>query len=208
MTHCPSNATLARLLFDSLSAAELDPFAEHIDNCAECQDKLMQLTELPDDPLRQYAAVLSSGSQTEDQVVRRLKLAQFLSAPNSLDPEESPTLDAPQGDPTQSATIDFESPSVPGYEISEILGRGGMGVVFKARHLALRGHVALKMLQNWTPVGEKELIRFRAESDVIARLQHPNIVQIFDVGEVAGRPYFVLEYVAGGNLAQHLNGTP
>ena len=83
-----------------------------------------------------------------------------------------------------------------------------MGVVFKARQLALQRIVALKMLQNWTHAGEKELARFRAEADVIARLQHPNIVQIYDVGEVAGRPYFVLEYVAGGNLAQHLNGTP
>ncbi len=64
------------------------------------------------------------------------------------------------------------------------------------------------MLQNLTRADEKELARFRAEADVIARLQHPNIVQIYDVGEVAGRPYFVLEYVAGGNLAQHLDGTP
>ena len=83
-----------------------------------------------------------------------------------------------------------------------------MAVVFKARHLALQRIVALKMLQNWAHAGEKELARFRAEADVIARLQHPNIVQIYDVGDVAGRPYFVLEYVAGGSLAQHLNGTP
>ena len=83
-----------------------------------------------------------------------------------------------------------------------------MGVVFKARQLALQRIVALKMLQNSAHAGEKELARFRAEADVIARLQHPNIVQIYDVGEVAGRPYFVLEYVAGGNLAQHLDGTP
>ena len=83
-----------------------------------------------------------------------------------------------------------------------------MAVVFKARHLALQRIVALKMLRNWARAGEKELARFRAEADVIARLQHPNIVQIYDVGDVAGRPYFALEYVAGGSLAQHLNGTP
>ncbi|HEY2413148.1 MAG TPA: serine/threonine-protein kinase, partial [Pirellulaceae bacterium] len=106
------------------------------------------------------------------------------------------------------ATIDFVIPSVPGYEVIGILGRGGMGVVFKATQLALHRIVALKMLLNWTHAADKELARFRAEADVIARLQHPNIVQIYDVGEVAGRPYFVLEYVAGGNLAQYLNGTP
>ena len=97
---------------------------------------------------------------------------------------------------------------MPGYEILGELGRGGMGVVYKARQLALQRIVALKMLRNWAHAGPKELARFRAEAAVIARLQHPNIVQIYDVGEVAGRPYFVLEYVAGGSLAQHLHGTP
>ena len=83
-----------------------------------------------------------------------------------------------------------------------------MGVVFKARQIALQRIVALKMLQNLECVSEKELARFHREADVIARLQHPNIVQIYDVGQVANRPYFVLEYVAGGSLAQHLDGTP
>ena len=83
-----------------------------------------------------------------------------------------------------------------------------MGVVFKARHLALQRIVALKMLRNWAGPGEKELARFRAEAEAIAKLQHPNIVQIYDVGEVDGRPYFALEYVAGGSLDQHLDGTP
>ena len=83
-----------------------------------------------------------------------------------------------------------------------------MADVFKARQLDLKRIVALKMLRNWARAGEKHLTRFRAEADVIAKLQHPNIVQIYDVGDVDGRPYFVLEYVAGGNLAQYLNGTP
>jgi serine/threonine protein kinase len=112
------------------------------------------------------------------------------------------------GNPAVAAAIDFEIPYVPGYEIIEVLGRGGMGVVFKARQLSLLRIVALKMLQNRTHPGEKELARFRAEADAIARLQHPNIVQIYDVGDVAGRPYFVLEHVAGGNLATRLGGTP
>ena len=68
--------------------------------------------------------------------------------------------------------------------------------------------VALKMFRNWGHASQKQTARFRAEADLIAHLQHPNIVQIYDVGEVAGKPYFVLEYVPGGNLAQHVNGTP
>ena len=94
--------------------------------------------------------------------------------------------------PRRSRPIEW--PAVPGYEILGVLGRGGMAVVFKARQLELQRIVALKMLRNWARAGEQELARFRAEADVIARLQHPNIVQIYDVGEVAGRPYFVLEY--------------
>src|SRR5258705_7182628 len=64
------------------------------------------------------------------------------------------------------------------------------------------------MVLNGAQAGPKDLARFRAEAAVIARLQHPNIVQIYDVGEAAGRPYFVLEFVAGGSLAQRLLGTP
>jgi serine/threonine protein kinase len=99
-------------------------------------------------------------------------------------------------------------PAVPGYDLLGELGRGGMGIVYKARQLALQRTVAVKMALTRTHVSPKDLVRFRAEAEVIARLQHPNIVQIYDVGEVAGRPYFVLEFVAGGSLDQHLRGRP
>jgi serine/threonine protein kinase len=99
-------------------------------------------------------------------------------------------------------------PVVPGYDITEEIGRGGMGVVYQAQQLGLERTVALKMILTGLQAGPRDLIRFRAEAAALARLQHPNIVQIFDVGEAAGRPYFVFEYVAGGSLAQYLRGTP
>jgi hypothetical protein len=96
-------------------------------------------------------------------------------------------------------------PHVPGYEVEALIGRGGMGVVYKARHLALKRTVALKMLHTgYSQRGHGA--RFRAEAEAIARLQHPNIVQIHDVGEADARPFIALEYVAGGSLAQRLAG--
>jgi serine/threonine protein kinase len=177
----------------------------HVEACALCQAKLAHLTAIADADIWQRAEQLSPRSEAEEELVRRLKLA-------GPPPASVPTNPADTTKLTQhklaAQAIDSLWPAVPGYEIIQVLGRGGMAVVFKARHLALQRIVALKMLQNWARADEKELARFRAEADVIARLQHPNIVQIYDVGEVAGRPYFALEYVAGGSLAQHLNGTP
>jgi WD40 repeat protein len=99
-------------------------------------------------------------------------------------------------------------PEVPGYEILDELGRGGMGVVYKARQTGLQRLVALKMILAGAHATTDERARFVAEARAVARLHHPNIVQIYDVGEIDGRPYFALEYVGGGNLAQKLDGTP
>jgi serine/threonine protein kinase/WD40 repeat protein len=97
---------------------------------------------------------------------------------------------------------------LPGYELIEVLGSGGMGVVFKARQLSLDRLVAVKMLLSAAAITTGQLARFRAEADALARLQHPNIVQIHEVGEHEGRPYLVMEYVPGPNLAREVEGRP
>jgi serine/threonine-protein kinase len=99
-------------------------------------------------------------------------------------------------------------PRIPGYEVEGVLGRGGMGIVFRARHLRLNRLVALKMALAGAYAEPRERGRFQQEMEAEAGLRHPNIVQVHDVGEHDGRPYFTMELVEGGSLAQKLQGTP
>ncbi len=94
-----------------------------------------------------------------------------------------------------------------GYEILEELGSGGMAVVYKARQVGLGRIVALKRIKHevTTPDG---LSRFRTEASAMGRVQHPNIVQVYDVGEQQGRPFLACEYVAGGSMDRKLTGYP
>jgi serine/threonine protein kinase len=95
-------------------------------------------------------------------------------------------------------------PAVPGYELLGMLGRGGMGVVYKARDAGLKRVVAIKQLLLGGNASAQQRERFRAEAEAIARLQHPHIVQVFQFGEYDGQPFFVLEFVPGGSLEQKL----
>jgi serine/threonine protein kinase len=101
-----------------------------------------------------------------------------------------------------TSTENDELPAVAGYEVLSVLGRGGMGIVYLAKQRGLNRLVALKMLQPKLVLEPLHAARFRTEVEAIARLQHPNIVQVFEVGEHEDRPYCALEYVAGGTLAQ------
>jgi serine/threonine protein kinase/tetratricopeptide (TPR) repeat protein len=112
-------------------------------------------------------------------------------------------------DRTPSALFSrLRPPEVPGYEILGELGRGGMGVVYKARQRRLNRVVALKMILAGDYAGPDAVERIMAEAEIVARLQHPNIVQIYAIGDCDGWPYVELEYVGGGSLADRLDGTP
>jgi tetratricopeptide (TPR) repeat protein/predicted Ser/Thr protein kinase len=97
---------------------------------------------------------------------------------------------------------------VANYEVLGVLGRGAVGVVYKARQRGLNRLVALKMLLAGSHAGQRELARFRIEAEAVARLRHPNIVQVYEVGEHNGLPFFSLEFVEGGSLHQKMSGKP
>ncbi len=108
------------------------------------------------------------------------------------------------------SSLDFpgSAPTISGYMVLEELGRGGMGVVFKARPERLNRLVALKMILAGEFAGPEAAARFYTEAEAVARLQHPQVVQIFRIGDHKGHPYLEMEFVEGGSLADRLDGTP
>ena len=127
--------------------------------------------------------------------------------PENHDPYSTRLDAAPRAVLPEAAPEWFDFPTIGGYQFIAKLGRGGMGVVYKVRHLALNRVVALKMIKSAQPDPDV-LARFRRETEALARLQHPNIVQIFEVGEAEGQPFFSLEYADGGSLDKTLAGIP
>ncbi len=120
------------------------------------------------------------------------------------DPDPVPTMPQSADEPLSGT----EWPTMPGYQILGVLGRGGMGVVYKARQVGLGRYVALKMILGGAHASPEDMVRFLAEGEAVARLQHTNIVQIHQIGKHGDVPFFSLEYVDGGTLAERLNGVP
>jgi WD40 repeat protein len=126
----------------------------------------------------------------------------------------------PSGDPSGVPTVakadcrasptgrERPVPTIDGYEILGELGRGGMGVVYRARQVLLNRPCVLKMILAGAHADAVAALRFLAEAEAVARLRHPNIIQIHHIGEADGLPYFELEYVEGGSLEKRLDGTP
>ena len=189
MTACPTPDVLGRLLEDTGNSAERTVLERHVEDCGHCQKLLEGLTA---DSLLDAAGPRAGGPP-------RGGLLDLPGIPgNPLRHEGEP--DAP---PAERAP---EAP--PGYELLEPLGRGGMGLVFKARQVRLGRVVALKTIRSGDLDSATRRIRFRTEAEAIAAIQHPNIIQVHEILEVGDQLWLSLEFCGGGSLATRLAAGP
>jgi WD40 repeat protein len=200
MKRCPSPEQLEQFLEEKLDHTEAGSVSEHIQSCGQCQTALEQMTH--DDDTSQRFLTTTAPAEPSLPFLERLKRSGKPAGFSSLGLANARTGDGPDG---ESVTA---TPEIDGYTILGVLGRGGMGVVYRAEQVGLNRIVALKMILAGPHASPRDQARFRQEAEAVARLHHANIVQVFDVGESEGRPYFALEYVGGGSLAKHLHGDP
>lgn len=186
MSDCPLEGDLESFLNGVLGASEAAELERHLAACFACQYRIDSLCpEGEESSLRSDSAdpTFDPSPEALSRLTRRTLSALAQPGPNS--PLE-----------------------LPGYEIGNEIGRGGMGVVYRARHVALGRPVALKVLLGGVHAPEKERERFRREASTAAGFQHPDIVRVYEVGEHCGVAYFAMEFVAGGSLDRRLDGTP
>ncbi|MEM6689114.1 MAG: serine/threonine-protein kinase [Planctomycetota bacterium] len=132
----------------------------------------------------------------------------FIKAPSFSNPSALPKTrpdSVRRGKPKQEDTAPV---SLPGYKINDVLGRGGMGVVYFAHQEGIERPVALKNILGGSHAGDSAVVRFQEEAKAIGKFQHENIVRIYDSGTHLGLPYFALEFIDGTDLAKRINGEP
>jgi serine/threonine-protein kinase len=190
---CPTPEELAAFGSGLLADKELSSIAEHLEGCTACSTVLASLLDSP------LAARLRGLPPLQlDPEVQCIEEAARGLGPQGGEVTRSDGSTAPSW-PTEEPAASFGP-----YEIYEQLEAGGMGVVYRARHIPLNRLTALKMLPAGGEREEGSVARFCVEAEAIARLKHPNVVEIYDFGEHQGKPYLAMEYVGGGTLAGKL----
>ena len=208
MIRCPGDERLAQLLEERLDRRELAEVERHLERCGQCQEALEELTRERFSFVEWLAWAEESGV-----ALRRPGLVDARPRPGRGRRPDPPTLPSLSSStlPSLDAEPDFRDwgcPVVEGYEILGRLGQGGMGVVYRARQHGLERLVALKMIRAGSHAAPEHLVRFRIEALAVARLRHPNVVQVYDIGQAEGLPFVALELLEGGSLESRIAGTP
>jgi serine/threonine-protein kinase len=183
---CISDQDLQAFVRGDLPERLTERVARHLELCPECEERAGRWDNLPD------TAVQALRGQEREQTLA-----------NQTDADSG----VGRLDIKAIAQMTANSPSPDGYTLLHELGKGGMGVVFQARQHQPERLVALKFFSAGVHAAE-ERARFLAEANIIARLDHPNIVRVHAVGEHQGQPFLCLEYLEGGHLGKKINGQP
>ncbi len=196
----PTIDELRALSLGRLTDAELARVSAHLGDCPECCRRIDQTDAT--DPL---LARLQEGDADGEETL--VKSAQRRSAVRALRRGHSTRAAVPRTGPEESVIRPMPK-QIGDYDILAEAGRGGMGVVYKARHRGLQRLAAVKMVLSGEFASPAQEVRFRLEAELAARVQHPNIVQVYEIGSFEGRPFLALEWVEGGSLANRLSGVP
>jgi WD40 repeat protein/serine/threonine protein kinase len=197
----PADNELHALSLGQLPEAELARVLAHLGSCNSCCGRLDHLATT--DPL--LSRLQQRAANREESLVTP---AQRRSAVRALRHSQHTRATAPEKGPAVEPQILPAPQKVGSYDILSEVGRGGMGVVYKARHRSLHRLVALKMVLAGEFASPAQEMRFRLEAELAARVRHPNIVQVYEVGSYEGRPFLALEWMDGGSLADRLDGEP
>ena len=203
MSTCPAVKQLEQFLGEVLGETDENTIARHVETCTACQHHLEALTHFGEPAAR----LAPQAGELPISFLARLQSVSVMEAVVSAEratPSARSTVVTSECEAPPTDTF----PEVVGYEILAELGRGGMGVVYQARQRGLHRLVALKMILTGVHAGAEARVRFQREAEAIARLRHPNIVQVYDIGEQDSRPFFSMEYIKGPSLAQYIAGVP
>jgi serine/threonine protein kinase len=171
----------------------------------EISDLLLRWQDLRRQGKNPSAEELCSGrAELLGELERQIHALEEMEAMLGVGKETGTDTPAGQSDRPSFPDLDGDPFRIPGHEILDTIDRGGMGIVYKARHIRLNRIVAIKMILAGSHAPKEQLARFRTETEAVAQLHHPNIVEIFDVGEADGQPYYSMEFVEGGSLERVL----